>query len=440
MRINLFTSKLAVLACFAPIGLAALPLNASTVSFSSLTAGQNHACVIAATQPNPRSSVVLEQDVMCWGNNEFGQLGNHSGIPMSSYADSVPRKVDGISGSVKQLSAGDGFTCALLTTGAVQCWGGDTYGVLGKTDWTVADPWPSYGNTPTPLTIPHFSVSVPATQISSGATHVCALQYDGYVLCWGDNRNLELGASASVEYSPTPLYVALPYPAISVSAGDGFSCAVLEPNSSAKFIALPQVWCWGSDDHAQLGDGQLTLQGNKKDPVQVTGLNLYTVAISAGDAGACAFDLNGQEQCWGDDDAGEIGNGVPNQTSTTPSPEFVSLGPVRMMANGSTRFANCSTMLSQSGVACWGLNSWALLGSTFNSADAYLPVANKLTNATEISIGLDFACAISTSDLLLGVNAQHVYCWGHNDYGQVGNGATTFSYWSSAVASPTEIL
>src|SRR5689334_2676764 len=67
----------------------------------------------------------------CWGDNEFGQLGDGS----HDDAD-VPTTVLGPDGSspltgVRQVSAGDRHACARLANGTVACWGRNVYGQLG---------------------------------------------------------------------------------------------------------------------------------------------------------------------------------------------------------------------------------------------------------------------------------------------------------------------
>ena len=62
----------------------------------------------------------------CWGNNSFGQLGNNA-----TMVSHEPVDVLGLSSGVVAVALGFDHTCAVLTTGAVKCWGGNFYSQLG---------------------------------------------------------------------------------------------------------------------------------------------------------------------------------------------------------------------------------------------------------------------------------------------------------------------
>ena len=70
--------------------------------------------------------------VKCWGYNIYGQLGD--GTITNRWA---PGKMINLAGNVSSTGAGEFHTCAVLTTGAVQCWGHNNYGQLG--DGTTVD-------------------------------------------------------------------------------------------------------------------------------------------------------------------------------------------------------------------------------------------------------------------------------------------------------------
>jgi alpha-tubulin suppressor-like RCC1 family protein len=76
----------------------------------------------------------------CWGYNHFGQLGNGLTTPEFS---NTPVRVSGISAPVR-LAAGQDHTCALLSDGAMRCWGLDNKGQLGDRRRTGDTPhrWP----------------------------------------------------------------------------------------------------------------------------------------------------------------------------------------------------------------------------------------------------------------------------------------------------------
>src|SRR4051812_1817916 len=112
---------------------------AAAAKYSSLTSGTDHNCVLM-------DQLVLdrwERRAVCWGRNSRGQLGNQTGDPNHDYSQAVPTAVGGLNSYPTQLSAGDSFTCVLFSTGAVQCWGDNFQGALGRYDWGIPSPWPT---------------------------------------------------------------------------------------------------------------------------------------------------------------------------------------------------------------------------------------------------------------------------------------------------------
>src|SRR5262249_17333803 len=97
---------------------------------TAIAAGSYHACALT----NAGS-------VMCWGRNDSGQLGNPAPGPIAT-----PVEVQGLASPVKAIAAGTAHTCAVLETGDVMCWGGNDHGELGDGTTTArAVPAPVVG-------------------------------------------------------------------------------------------------------------------------------------------------------------------------------------------------------------------------------------------------------------------------------------------------------
>ena len=134
-------------------------LNATAVTF-----GVAHGCAL-----------ITDGKVMCWGDNDHGQLGNGQFVPLGSPRSpaSWVRDANGILTGAIAIAAGDYHACALLSNGTAACWGS------GAALARQAD---------SALALPFFSQSppgLPATAISAGAYLSCVTIVDGSVWCMG---------------------------------------------------------------------------------------------------------------------------------------------------------------------------------------------------------------------------------------------------------------
>jgi len=235
-----------------------------------------------------------EGGVRCWGNDWFDQVGDGEAFDNPS----EPAPVSGIAGSVEAVATGPRFSCALLDSGAVQCWGQCWLGGLG-TGVDECDPV-TEADAPAML-------SGPATAISVGGSHACALLESGAVECWGDNSRGQLG-TGDYEGRAVPTEVGLWRPATSVVAGQDYSCALLDDGV---------VWCWGDNDEGQLGSGELG--GSRPVAARVEQLDAPVTAIAAGGWHACALIEDGTLHCWGANHHGQLGDGSPHTSRGTPA-------------------------------------------------------------------------------------------------------------------------
>jgi alpha-tubulin suppressor-like RCC1 family protein len=153
---------------------------------TQIAAGEYHACALLAGGT-----------VDCWGNNYDGELGN--GTTASS---STPVAVQGIT-TATQITASYFDTCALLAGGSVKCWGYNFDGELG--DGTAAGP-ETCGTLDDPCSSTPVAVSgiATASQISAGGIHACARLTSGALQCWGGNYDGELG-DGTAGYSLLPV-------------------------------------------------------------------------------------------------------------------------------------------------------------------------------------------------------------------------------------------
>jgi hypothetical protein len=289
-------------------------------------------------------AVTTSGAVDCWGDNSFGQ------------ADDRP-------GAYTQVSASFWHTCALASSGAADCWGYNAYGQaegqLGPytqisagtfhncalTPGGAVDCWGKndYGQS--------NDQPGPYTQVSAGADFTCALTASGAADCWGRNFDGEANDK--------------PGPYTQVSAGSGYTCA-LTPSGAMD--------CWGysscgqADDqpgpYTQVSAGYyhtcaLTLSGG----AECWGFNVdgraddqpgpYT-QVSVGSLHTCALTPTGAVDCWGDNYNGQAEDRPGPYGPFVPSPPVVTVTGVSdgaVYTLGTVPEAGCSTADAESGVA-----------------------------------------------------------------------------------------
>jgi alpha-tubulin suppressor-like RCC1 family protein len=145
------------------------PVPVSTIATAtSVDAGVGHTC-----------ARLTGGSVDCWGRNDLGQLGNGT-----TTGSPTPVPVSGIT-TASAVSAGNGPTCALLSTGAIECWGFNLYGALGNGTTTDS----STAVLVKAVTKPPWVFSA----VSAGGNQTCAILSDGAVACWGQDDVGQLG-------------------------------------------------------------------------------------------------------------------------------------------------------------------------------------------------------------------------------------------------------
>lgn len=312
---------------------------ASSLSFTTVSAGDMSACGIASTGL-----------AYCWGRNDFGQLGN--GLTGSG---ATPKLVTGAQVFVS-ITVGGSHACGLTAGGSAYCWGSDEHGELG-------DGRTINSSTPIPVIIDQAGGG-PATftSLSAGFRHTCGVASDGTSYCWGDNTSGEIGTATSescpgaAQCSSIPVAVAAPSGVrfTAVSAGADHTCAITSGGSA---------YCWGSDSKGQLGDG--TIGGARSTPAIVTGGNSFS-QITAGTRYTCA--LQGTAAyCWGDGGDLQLGRGPfsgGDGASANPAAVVGGHGFKRISA-GSRHTCAVGT---DGKAYCWGSNVFGALGNTLQAA------------------------------------------------------------------------
>jgi hypothetical protein len=218
--------------------------------------------------------------------------------------------------------------------------------------------------------------------------------------------------------------------ATSIAVGNAHSCSV---NQDAK------VYCWGNNNAGQLGDGTIT---NKSSPTLVLGIN-NAEHIELGNGFSCAMLIQEAPKCWGYNASGQLGVGNSGGSLYSPT-SVVNLGEANSISLGNSH--SCAVVFNGS-LKCWGDNSAGQLGdSTTFSRSSPASVSNFLTlgfypavppAAPTVTVGVKTANSVSltwvTADNGGSAVTDYVIQYSSNS----GSTWTTFTDSISAATSAT---
>jgi alpha-tubulin suppressor-like RCC1 family protein len=378
-----------------------------TGKINAIAAGNNHTC-----------GVLASGGVKCWGSDATGQLGNGGG---TSSIQATPVNVVGLLRPVTSLAAGlgEGHSCALLDDGAVECWGRNNRGQLGNG---------SSIDSTGPVQVSGLAGRV--VSLAVGQAHSCALLETGAVQCWGWDNMGQLGNGPPLANNTLPQsVVGLTGRATSLAAGVTHTCATIEDGS---------VQCWGSNSVGQV-NGMLT--ADAPSPIPVTGLAGPARDVSAGALHSCAVLNDNRVQCWGRDEAGQVGNDSPLQEAPVPPSFVVGLNQADPIVRIDSGDRHTCVVLQSGGLKCWGFDASGQIGNA-NVGDGTTPQDRRVqpsavdvfglsSGVVSVGGGTAHTCAILSSGA--------AKCWGRDDSGQLGNNAASPNL-SGDRTTPVDVL
>ncbi len=381
-----------------------------------IVVGDSHSCALLS-----------DGTVVCWGNNRKGQLGpNRRG-------GAEPRQVQGVT-DAEALFAGGHRTCARFADATARCWGA---GALSGASPT--------GPKTQPALVP---LSGRIDQVGMGHAHICALNDQGKLWCWGENDKGQLGNGGRTA-SNTPLEVQS-NEVTQVALGRHFSCALTRRNT---------IECWGDNGSGQLRgrheghstvapvagvsnvaqlasyanttcgrlkDGTVICWGQEMTQARAKGADWRAPHVIEGIARTkdlmlqegygCALLTDRTARCFGINDAGQLGN-----TTATPAPVATPVeslsGVKKMISNGATTCA----LVPGGRIKCWGAvggsmasflwgigHGGGLLGYEVKSTEPN--VVRKATYVKGLSGAVDFDLRDGNACALL--RNGRVKCWG----------------------------
>lgn len=405
-----------------------------------------------------------EGSVYCWGLGEQGQLGNSTAAAGARFSTPTTR-VSGLTSAATKVVAGSAFACALLLDGTVRCWGADDFGQLGD-DATLAAKSTSVA----------VSGIAGATDVAAHSEHACAVLTGGAVRCWGRNDFGQIGDGSQTHRATPVAVVGLPA-AVAVTTSSSHSCAILaEANrrivcwgandfgqlgddsevalrttagspsmysvydglnevrdaravvsshkSSCALLGSGRVQCWGSNQNGELG--QATSASFSRLSVVVDGLNDATSIAGSSSSGRtfCVTRAGSSPECWGLGTAYRRGDGLSTAGSNAVPVRGAVVGVPNAESIGLSHGAGFA-ILPNGGVRSWGQNYGGVVGdgasiATDVSATAARALAGPMSSvydAVAITTGTASACTLRRDG--------RVQCWGYGAHGRLGNGSTT---------------
>jgi alpha-tubulin suppressor-like RCC1 family protein len=304
-----------------------------------------------------------DQLAYCWGTGTNGQLGNGSAFNSAAPVQVVNTGV--LSGkTIRQLTVGNGFSCALASDAKPYCWGSNNVGQLGNNTTTSSN---------SPVAVYSSGVLSGKTLVTMASSNqtTCALSNDGNAYCWGYSTSGETGSGNTTQTS-VPLQVAntgvlAGKKLLSITAGISHFCAIADDAS---------VYCWGADGSSQLGDNSTS---DKYTPVKVafaaSEQTKNARLIAAANSTTCVLLSDGVVYCWGASANGVTGSGYTGSV-TVKVPVAINMTDALNGHAVSSLYGNSSNfcVISEDDQRyCWGANTSGQINDG-TTTTAYSPV------------------------------------------------------------------
>ena len=298
--------------------------------------------------------------MQCWGNNDYGQLGDGTFTGSNTRVDVLD--IEG----AETIVAGAHHNC-VLSGGEVWCWGQNSKGQVG--DGTTT-------NRNVPVKVLDGTVDVTA-----GYDYSCAILRSGQVMCWGNNDKGQLADGGTSNHT-SPTLSTLVTGISNIDAGQRQNCGLTAAglircvNSSTSELLSDAA---GSSLDVAVNRFGFTIIGltNLGVPVQFQAGKSEIISqlsdvkdVDSGQGHRCAMDNSGGVHCWGVNYFGQLGDDS-KVGSTEPVPVKDLYGAYELAVGmNHTCVMVPSTGVGDPGIECWGLNTDGQLGDgTYQSSD-----------------------------------------------------------------------
>ena len=297
--------------------------------------------------------------------NAFGKLGYSSAVTV---LNNVLNLLDfGISNKITSLATGSFFTCALLTTKKVRCFGSNFEGQLGYNDrndiYEIEN-------------APDLNLPEDVIQLAAGANHTCVIFVSGNMRCWGANDSGQAGNGTTTRVIDAQTAANVNFNGVGLIAEK----IALGGNHTCVLFTNKKVKCWGSNANGNPGPYDNGIGQLYSPPSSFLFFTEDVIQISAGNAHTCVVLLSGKIKCWGYGFSTPnfgLGYGIGVSVPLASSAADIVFGvPTEKVFAGATH--TCA-LLSNGAIKCWGSNQYGQLGY-----DSSIPDISTATTAGDI--------------------------------------------------------
>ena len=408
------------------IAMAPTAIDAAT-NWAKVRVGIAHACALKT-----------DGSLYCWGANDRGQLAMP--VAAGNLARTTPQRI-GLDVDWSDVAVGDGFTCATKKDGTVRCWGANGRGELAQA--------PAGHLLPTPI-----GAAGEFSSVAAGPNNVCAVRKNGTLACWGTGGPMPaVGVAAQ---TPVTIGAATDWktakPGWSGACGTktngvlhcwatGASPAATSLTPSAYdvgyfhqcAIAGSSLYCWGDGIFGKLGNGT---NASLAAPTKV-GTDTWS-AVATGFDATCGIKSDGTLHCFGFGYTKIEQQGASTAWSTIDAtPQGVFYWGLQGSSMVRVDWANAplawgsendwtATAAGASHVCgirtngtlwCRGSNDFGQLG------DGTLVASNVPNPPVQVGTATDWTAVTAGTSFTCGLRgAGTLYCWGSNDFGEIGDG------------------
>jgi alpha-tubulin suppressor-like RCC1 family protein len=246
------------------------------------------------------------------------------------------------------------------------------------------------------------------TQITTGidtdGSHACAIGTNGSAYCWGNGANGRLGRGNTTSSDFPRTVFNISGTVKQISAGMRHTCAIV---GSAGNSTSDMVYCWGSHLDGQLGIGGSSTQQTNPTVIYTGGgtqlAGKTILSVSSGGEHTCAIASDNTAHCWGKNDDGRLGLGYINAKQTVPNPvQTTGVLSGKTLTDIQAGSYNTCAVDSTGQVYCWGRDDYGQLGdgAANNGTNVSSPVLVDQTiigAVQQISLGSSYVCAVNTN-------------------------------------------